>query len=449
MIVLCAIIAFVVLVAILWLKPDSESHTTLHLKSPQGTSASARPCPPPLPKAEPKESTTAESAAVNEPAPGGGKQCVICGAAIPPQAKFCSECGGSQSPGEDAEEAPPSPVPDENNEHPPAPATASTGQLRSFNSEYKVPRAINGGESPSALEPQSQSHAPATAVGQPTEATAVMALPSIYGLGTGGTQKQPPKSAPRRLAKLVLLIGVIVSVVVIGSLGVEQYLQKQEIDSKANQCYQEGVALQAAGKLSDAKDAFNRVVQQYPTSMSITAAKEKLKEVNDKIEAVREKGRGTTEIWANSRLSGIASDDYTTVTYPSLPGIVHRTHSHNTSTVQVLDDCTITLTSNSYNHRQYTEKPDSDDTTTRVCRVNLFGLPDSAISVKKFDLNDNSENADISTTVDWIVDISDPQRIQCTAEYGPHDVMIDFSEQRAADKTVTSLRQFVHQHCSR
>jgi len=275
-----------------------------------------------------------------------------------------------------------------------------------------------------------------------------MAVPSVYGLEAGGAQNKPPKSVAQRLAKLVLLVVMVFTVVVIGSLGFEQYHRKREINSKAAQCYQEGVALQAAGKLSDAKNAFNRVVQQYPTSMSITAATEKLKEVNDEIEELREKGRRTTEMWANSHLRGITSDDYTTQTYPSIPGIVHRTHSHHTSTVQVLDDCIITVTSTSDNQRQYSEKPDSDDTTTRDCRVNLMGLPDSAISIQQFDLNDNSEYEHISTTVDWIVDVSDAQRIQCTAEYGQHDVLINFTDQRSADKTVRSLREFVHQHCS-
>ncbi len=129
-----------------------------------------RPAPAPLMRAE-----QTVAAAESEPAPASGKQCVVCGVALPALAKFCPECGGSQIPANEPVNVHSTSVTDNEEERRPAPAPASTG----------------GGESPSSVEPQSQSPAPATAVDHPTEKTAGMAMPSIYGLGTGGNTQQP------------------------------------------------------------------------------------------------------------------------------------------------------------------------------------------------------------------------------------------------------------------
>jgi hypothetical protein len=243
------------------------------------------------------------------------------------------------------------------------------------------------------------------------------------------------------------IIALVCAVALLGALGFEQYKRQQGINSEAAQNYQRGIDLQAEGK-------FNKVVQQFPASSSVTPATLKLKEVKDEIEVAQEKERSITGNWAKANLNGLSSNSDGLVTRTDMSGATsNRSHSHHTVTAQVLDRCKIELTLNFYTHRQRTGEPDSDETATSVCNIDFSGLPDSAISFLRVGFNDEQQydgwSSKIVSSPTWAVFVSDAQRVRCVGDTNyPTSFTIQFENQVAARKTAESIKAFVQQHCA-
>jgi hypothetical protein len=250
------------------------------------------------------------------------------------------------------------------------------------------------------------------------------------------------------------IIALVCAVAILAALGFEQYKRQQGINSEAAQYYQRGIDLQAAGKLSDAQLSFNKVVQQFPASSSVTPATLKLKEVKDEIEVAQEKERSITGNWAKANLNGLSSNSDGLVTRTDMSGVdSNRSHSHDTVTAQMLDSCKVELTLNSSTHRQRTGEPDSDESRTSVCNIDFSGLPDSSVSFQRVGFNDEQQydgwSSKIVSTANWAVFISDAQRVRCTGDNSrPTNFTIQFENQVAARKTAESIKAFVHQHCA-
>jgi len=82
------------------------------------------------------------------------------------------------------------------------------------------------------------------------------------------------------LVKLSILAVVAIVLVFLGLLARRQMLE--DVNEQAQHYYQQGVDLQTAGKMPEAKAAFESVLQ-LPTSTSVNAAKQRLEDVNNSI----------------------------------------------------------------------------------------------------------------------------------------------------------------------